>query len=147
MLFHRFILFKHECCTLFKFKNHVHNFRVQTTQIYIQYMCLNNMNKYMTFVFKQYAQHWCSNNTSKWVTSMSISYKLMKNRLCMIVIVKSWLIKFVMMLLIFTMQFLCCFQPKKKKKKFDSCSWVKGAWSNEIEHSYWSRALNWSQSF
>ncbi len=27
-LFHRFVLFKHECCTLFKHGSHVHDFHV-----------------------------------------------------------------------------------------------------------------------
>jgi len=47
LLFHKFVLFKHE--------NHVHNFHVQITQINIQYLSSNNMDKHMTFVFKQCA--------------------------------------------------------------------------------------------
>jgi hypothetical protein len=36
LLFHKFVLFKHECHALFKHGSHVHDFCVQTTKIDIQ---------------------------------------------------------------------------------------------------------------
>jgi hypothetical protein len=42
LLFHGFVLFKHKCHALFKSRS--------------QGSCVNNMNKHITFVFKQYEQ-------------------------------------------------------------------------------------------
>jgi hypothetical protein len=44
LLFHRFILFKHNCCALFKYEIH----------ICVRLSCVNNTNKHTTFMFKQY---------------------------------------------------------------------------------------------
>jgi hypothetical protein len=61
----------------------------------IQYPCLNNTNKHMTFVSKQCTRHQCSNNTNSWMTSVSIPYEPMKNKFCMIIIAELWPMKFV----------------------------------------------------
>jgi hypothetical protein len=47
----------------------------------------------MTFMSKQCAQYQFLNNTNE-LTSMSIPYKLMKNKFCMIIIAKPWPMKF-----------------------------------------------------
>ncbi len=42
LLFHGFLLSKHECHALYKNKSYVHDFCVQTIWIDIQHPCLNN---------------------------------------------------------------------------------------------------------
>jgi hypothetical protein len=91
LLFHRFILVKHKCHSLFKHESWVYNFVCK------QHLCLKDTNKHMTFMFKQctwYRWYRCSNNTSRWMTSMFISYKPMKNKFRMTIITKLWPIKF-----------------------------------------------------
>ncbi len=61
-----------------------------------KYLCLNNMNMYMTVVFKLCAQHRHSNNTNRRMTFMSIPYKPMKSKFYTIIITKLWAMKFVM---------------------------------------------------
>jgi hypothetical protein len=72
---HGFISFKHKHHALFKNGSCVHDFCVWTTQINIQHLCLNNMNKQMTFMFKKCIWHQCSNNTNRWMTYVSIPYE------------------------------------------------------------------------
>jgi hypothetical protein len=96
LLFHKFVLVKHECRALFKHESCVYDFRVYTTQINIQHPCLNNMNRHMTFVSKQCARYQCLNNTSKWMTFVFIPYEPMKSKFHTTIIAKSWPIKFVM---------------------------------------------------
>jgi hypothetical protein len=57
LLFHRFVLFKHEGRALFKHENCVHNFHVSKIGIDIQHPWLKNTYKHVTFVSKQCMQH------------------------------------------------------------------------------------------
>jgi hypothetical protein len=80
---------------------------IQTWKSCAQLLCVNNINKHTTSMFKQYKKnltfmfkpcirHQCLNNISRWMTSMSISYKLMENKFCTTIIAKSWFMNFVM---------------------------------------------------
>jgi hypothetical protein len=50
---------------------------------------------HMTFVSKQCTRHQCSKSISRWMTFVFIPYELMKSKFRMIIIVKSWPMKFV----------------------------------------------------
>ncbi len=89
LLFHGFVLFKYECHTLFKHGSRVHDFHVETTQIDIQHLCLNNTKMHVTFVFKQ-----CTNDTSRWMTFVFILNEPMESKFRTTIIAKLWPMKF-----------------------------------------------------